>query len=187
MIPTEHTSVLDKVIAFADKAHGNQVRKYANERYIEHPKRVMKLCSAYTQKLEVLAAAVLHDVLEDTPVTRNEMVAFLSTVMTEEQASTTVSLVEELTDVYVKQDYPAWNRRKRKASELERLINTSADSQTIKYADIIDNSEDVVKSDPDFARVFLHEYNTMLKKLNKGDQQLYQKAVQKVTENLKRV
>ncbi|MGN6567929.1 MAG: hypothetical protein ACTHJ0_08255 [Flavipsychrobacter sp.] len=35
---------LEEVIAFADKAHGSQMRKYTPERYIVHPIRVMELC-----------------------------------------------------------------------------------------------------------------------------------------------
>jgi (p)ppGpp synthase/HD superfamily hydrolase len=32
----------------------------------------MEICSQYTNDIMILAAALLHDVLEDTPVTRNE-------------------------------------------------------------------------------------------------------------------
>ena len=41
-------------------------------RYIVHPAEVMEICSQYTNDITILAAALLHDVLEDIPVTRNE-------------------------------------------------------------------------------------------------------------------
>ncbi len=61
--------VLEKVKEFADNAHGDQMRKYTPDRYIVHPIRVMEICREYDSRLPVLAAALLHDVLEDTKVT----------------------------------------------------------------------------------------------------------------------
>jgi (p)ppGpp synthase/HD superfamily hydrolase len=59
--------ILQEIIQFADLAHGKQVRRYTSERYIVHPVRVMETCRQYTNDISVLAAAILHDVLEDTP------------------------------------------------------------------------------------------------------------------------
>ena len=86
--------------------------------------------------------------------------------------------------MYVKRDYPSMNRRARKSKELERLEKTSAASQTIKYADIIDNCREISIQDPDFAPIFLKECKTMLKKLNKGNEQLYTKAMTLVNTEL---
>ena len=58
--------ILKQVHDYAEKAHGNQMRKYADERYIVHPERVMKICQEYSDKLPIMSAALLHDVLEDT-------------------------------------------------------------------------------------------------------------------------
>lgn len=177
-------SVLEKITAFARNAHGEQRRKYTPDPYIVHPIRVMEMCKKYTDDVCILAAALLHDVLEDTEVTRNEMLGFLSTIMKTEQAERTVTLVKELTDVYIKKDFPNMNRRSRKNKELERLEKTSADSQTIKYADIIDNTREIVKHDPDFARVFLYECRANLRKLNKGNAKLYEEANRIVDEGI---
>ncbi|GAA4468505.1 hypothetical protein GCM10023093_26220 [Nemorincola caseinilytica] len=169
--------VLDTIKEYADKAHDRQMRKYTPERYIVHPVRVMRTCMEYTADLPVLAAALLHDVLEDTPVTQEEMLHFLLTVMTKEEAEKTMALVVDLTDVYVKKDFPKLNRRARKAKETERLKDTSPLSQTIKYADIIDNCNEIVTHDPGFARVFLYECRNNLKVLDKGDPSLYLQAL----------
>lgn len=174
--------ILQQVRDYADAAHGTQMRKYTPERYIVHPVRVMETCAQYTDKQPILAAALLHDVLEDTPVTPQEMHAFLQTLMNEADAAETLKLVIELTDVYVKKDYPKMNRRTRKAKEQLRIAETSADSQTIKYADIIDNCNEIVKHDPDFAKVFLYECRANLRTMGKGNQHLYQRAVDKVDE-----
>lgn len=59
---------LSDVIALAEFAHRNQVDK-ARMPYIEHPKRVMKSVQAQGALPYVQMAAVLHDVIEDTPFT----------------------------------------------------------------------------------------------------------------------
>lgn len=169
--------VLKKIERYADKAHGEQKRKYAEDRYIVHPVRVMTMCREYIQQLPVLAAALLHDVLEDTPVTQDELHDYLRSEMDTADADKTIELVVELTDVYVHEKYPGMNRRERKAKERIRLAQTSADAQTIKYADVIDNCREIVQHDPDFANVFLNECRTMLQKMDKGNPELYKKAV----------
>jgi (p)ppGpp synthase/HD superfamily hydrolase len=146
-------TILQQVRDFADQAHGEQTRKYSPERYIEHPLRVMEIVRACAADIPMQAAALLHDVLEDTPVNKQAIIDFLQPLMPPQQVNRTIQLVEELTDVYVKANYPHWNRRKRKDKEAERMEKTSADAQTIKYADIIDNSTYIATQDPDFAKV----------------------------------
>ncbi|MGN6418653.1 MAG: HD domain-containing protein [Pseudobacter sp.] len=169
-------SILDKVEQFAAAAHEGQRRKFRDEPYINHPVRVMQLCRAYSNDLPVLAAALLHDVLEDTAVTADQIGEFLTPLMDAASTDKTLKLVDELTDRFVKANYPGWNRRKRKAKEQERLSNTSAEAQTIKYADIIDNSTEFARAETDFAEVFLRECNSLLKKMTKGNPELYKKA-----------
>lgn len=179
--------VLQQVKDFADKAHGEQTRKYSSDRYIVHPARVMELCRPYTSSLPALAAALLHDVLEDTPVSRNEMHHFLRSVMTEEDAAQTTQLVVELTDVYTKEKYPRLNRKRRKQKESLRIEKTSGESQTIKYADIIDNCMEIAEQDPEFAPTFLNECRRLLEKIPKGNPELYTQAKEAVRDALRRV
>jgi guanosine-3',5'-bis(diphosphate) 3'-pyrophosphohydrolase len=177
-------TILKKIVAFADAAHGDQRRKYADERYVEHPIRVMMTCQHYGYPLPVLAAAILHDVLEDTDVTQEQMKEFLITVMNETDINLTLSLVTELTDVYTKDKYPWMNRRQRKGKEADRLEKVSADAQTIKYGDIIDNARGIVEHGADFAPVFLKECTALLKKMEKGNKELHQKAIEVVAREM---
>jgi (p)ppGpp synthase/HD superfamily hydrolase len=179
--------ILAAVTEFADKAHGAQTRKYSNDRYIVHPIRVMKTCRQYTYDIAILAAALMHDVLEDTPVTAGEVSAFMERHVDKDTANRTLALVVELTDVYVKEDYPEMNRRARKAKEAERQQNTSAEAQLIKYADIIDNCFEIVASDRDFARVFLYECRNLLTKMDKGNAELYIRAQNAVNDGIKQL
>src|SRR5688572_16725001 len=98
--------ILAKVIEFAEKAHGDQRRKYSGERYVAHVIRVMNTCYLHLNTLPVLAAALLHDVLEDTPVSKSTMEEFLHGIMLPEDAEHTLDLVVALTDVYTKKNFP---------------------------------------------------------------------------------
>src|SRR5688500_15560200 len=126
-------SILQQVIRFADNCHGDQMRRYVPDRYIVHPIRVMETCRQYTNDLPTLAAALLHDVLEDTPVGKDALADYLRSIMAEDDANRTVMIVEELTDVYIKAKYPKWNRRKRKDKEAERLASTSAEARSEEH------------------------------------------------------
>lgn len=64
------------------------------------------------------------------------------------------------------------------------MENTSAEAQTVKYADIIDNAREIVEHDPDFAPVFLRECRALVNKMKKGDQELRDKAIQVVEEEM---
>lgn len=180
----EMDDILNQVEQFAAKAHESQRRKFTDEPYIVHPVRVMKRCRKYTNDLPVLAAALLHDVLEDTSVTALQMKVFLSAIMDTASTERTLMLVDELTDRFVKADYPKLNRRTRKSKEAERLSKVSADAQTIKYADIIDNCTEFANADAGFVKTFLHECNALLKKMTKGNPEVYRKALQTVETQL---
>ena len=168
--------VLEKVYQFAKNAHGSQRRKFVDEEYINHPVRVMETCQQYTKSIPVSAAALLHDVLEDTAVTAEELSDFLKTVMPNAEALKTMLLVKDLTDIYTHAAYPDWNRRVRKNKEVDRLSKAHPDAQTIKYADIIDNAESIAGSGDDFASKFLFECRNLLKKMTAGNADLHKKA-----------
>jgi guanosine-3',5'-bis(diphosphate) 3'-pyrophosphohydrolase len=172
--------VLEQVKEFARQAHGEQMRKYGGDRYIVHPIRVMELCRKYTDEVSVLAAALMHDVLEDTEVTAHEIETFLSGIMSDAERKKTVKLVKELTDEFVKQNYPRLNRKMRKSKEADRLEKVSAEAQTIKYADIIDNAREIVSQDAGFGSVYLKECSVLLEKMDKGYKELYLLAQQTI-------
>lgn len=180
-------TILRKIAAFADRAHGDQKRKYAEERYIEHPLRVMRICKSYGYPLPVLAAAILHDVLEDTSVSPKQIHEFLSSVMDQPNTLHTLDLVIELTDVYTKHQYPKFNRRKRKSMEADRMKVISEEAQTIKYADIIDNAKEMAQHDPDFALVFLRECRMLIQKMDKGNANLREVVINTLKKEMKQL
>lgn len=176
--------ILKQVKDFAEQSHGTQRRKYSEEPYIHHLHRVMNTCYLYLNNLPVLSAALLHDVLEDTAVTKSQLNEFLNSVMSPEDAEHTINLVEELTDVYTTNNYPNDTREVRKQQEFERLANIQAEAQTIKYADVLDNAANIAEYDVDFGPLFLGEYLDLLGAMDKGNQVLYRETVKSVVDHL---
>lgn len=175
-------AILNKIKSFADEAHGEQLRKYSPERYIAHPIRVMETCKNYGSSLAVLSAALLQDVLEDTETHADEILEFLQMLLSPSEARKTLKLVVELTDVYTKENYPSWNRDKRKTMETKRLSKVSAAAQTIKYADILE----IIVHDPDFANRYLKECRSILNAADKGNRELRKRAFDLVNGELKK-
>ena len=68
-------NLLDRAVAFAAQKHAGQVRKGTSLPYIIHPMEAAVICASITDDEEVLAAAVLHDVVEDAGVTVDEVEA----------------------------------------------------------------------------------------------------------------
>lgn len=66
-------SMFEKAIAFAVRAHGGMVRKASKQPYILHPMEAAVIVGSMTDDQEVLAAAVLHDVVEDAGITPEEI------------------------------------------------------------------------------------------------------------------
>ena len=150
---TEMNIVL-KAKQFAIEAHDSigQVRKYTGEPYHVHPIAVAELVREKTYDDEIVAAAFLHDVLEDVAPTMPQYGA--ETIRTE-FGERVLSLVIELTDVFTKENYPELNRKKRKSLEAERISKISESAKLIKRADLFDNSKTIMGSR--FEKAWLEE------------------------------
>lgn len=68
-------NIVNKAIIFAAKAHEGQYRKSTNIPYITHPFAVGMLLQQEKYTENVIAAGILHDTLEDTDITYEELVA----------------------------------------------------------------------------------------------------------------
>ncbi len=69
----EKLTLFEEAICFAVRAHHGQVRKGEMTPYICHPMEVATICATVTSDQEVLAAAVLHDTVEDTDTSIGEI------------------------------------------------------------------------------------------------------------------
>ena len=64
---------IQKAIIFAALKHKDQTRKATSVPYIVHPAEVMQILTAMGCSNEVICAGILHDTLEDTPATPQEI------------------------------------------------------------------------------------------------------------------
>jgi (p)ppGpp synthase/HD superfamily hydrolase len=150
----EEQAMVARARYFAAKKHAGQVRKYTGDPYIVHPVAVADRVRANGGTPNMVAAALLHDTLEDTDAT----VAEIEAITNKEVAM----LVVELTDQYTKDFYPELNRKVRKRLEAERLAKVSPEAKQIKLADMADNTATIVEHDPAFAKVYLREKAELL-------------------------
>lgn len=164
-------------LRLAQRFHKGQLRKYTNEPYWFHLVNVAALVKEYGHTEDMVCAALLHDVIEDTDCTLGALFDSLPNVSI---AANIFSMVSDLTDKYTKEDFPNINREKRKVLEAQRLGAVSEWSQTIKYCDLIDNTCSIVKHDPKFAQTYLKEKSYLLDKMLKGDIELRKRALLQV-------
>lgn len=145
--------MLYRVIEFATEAHKGQVRKYTGEGYIRHPIEVaVILYTNYSYAtFEMLAAAILHDTVEDTDVTIEDIHSKFGDEVG--------NLVAWLTDVSKPTD---GNRAARKQLDREHTLASPHDAQIIKVADLISNSQSIAAHDKDFAKVYMAEKKLLL-------------------------
>ncbi len=163
----EHAGLTERALALAALAHGaeNQRRKYSQEPYLVHPIAVAGLVAEAGGDAEMIAAAYLHDTLEDTSLSRQSILKHTSQEVLE--------LVEWLTDVSRPED---GNRAARKKLDRDHLAGAPPGAMTIKLADIIDNSRTIRLLDPSFWRKYQAESLALLEVLRGGDPGLWQRA-----------
>jgi len=160
-------TIVDRARVFATAAHAavGQVRKYTFEPYIVHPAEVVSIVKSVPHTDVMLAAAWLHDVVEDTGVTIETVRAEFGTEVAE--------LVGWLTDVSRPEH---GNRAHRKALDRAHSAMAPAEAQTVKLADLIANTRSIMSHDAAFAKTYLEEKRLLLEVMTKGDPTLMAEA-----------
>ena len=161
-----------KLQEFVKYKHGKQVRKYTGEPYYNHVFNVSQIAKDYVEFGEEIG--LCHDLFEDTDCTKNELANFLLSIGYNANETHGICFsVEELTDMYTSEAFPKDNREQRKRHERARLSNISIVSQTVKYADIIDNCSTIFKYDPNFSKIYLREKQELLSVMDNGNKDLW--------------
>ena len=126
-----NSEFLDKAILFAVKAHANSERRGKGFPYIIHPMEAMEIAATLTSDQELLAAAALHDVVEDTNVAiediRKEFGERVAALVDAESEAKITDVPEE----------ESWHTRKRQA--IERLGHASHDAKIVAIGDKLSN------------------------------------------------
>lgn len=139
---------------YAKKAHEGQTRKSGGP-YVRHPERVADIVRKYkkSHKLkELVSAAFLHDTIEDTNTTAEDLKKMFGALV--------ASLVQELTSDKVKQ------KEIGKTKYLtQKMLNMSSWGLVIKLSDRLDNVSDLKTADEKFAKKYKKETESILKEL----------------------
>lgn len=164
LVKTEKIKQALRFAAYHFKLNGI-LRKYHGTPYIQHPIAVAILVQLYGGDENQVIASILHDSVEDCPKTvKLEMIR-------EMFGDDVATLVDGLTDISKPED---GNRARRKKIDREHSALGCARTQTIKLADVIHNTDDIVENDPGgFAIIYLKEKELLLKVLTKGDRRLH--------------
>lgn len=173
---------------FAHAAHDSigQKRKYTGEPYWVHTDEVAQIIHDLSADLGLYISAEivshLHDVVEDVNVYPYNLLG-----IKQRFGLLVGDWVESLTDKYTSKNYPNLNRAERKVLEANRLSNTHPWVQTIKVADLINNTESIIEHDPNFAKTYLKEKEYLLSMLKGADPILLKRAKKQLTRAKKKL
>ena len=131
------TSLFDRAVLFAVKAHAGTERRGKGFPYIIHPMEAAEIVATMTSDQELLAAAVLHDVVEDTDVNVEDL--------RREFGPRIAGLVASESDVFEEgvSEEDSWHSRKRAA--IDRLARASHDSKIVALGDKLSNMRAIAR------------------------------------------
>ena len=127
------TSFLDRAIVFAVRAHAGTERRGKGFPYIVHPMEAMAIVATMTSDQELLAAAALHDVVEDTDVTLDDIRAQFG------------DRVAELVDTESDHFDAGWDWFTRKEFSLKRLREATQEEKMVALGDKLSNMRAIAR------------------------------------------
>lgn len=131
------TTLFDRAAIYAVKAHAGTERRGKGFPYIIHPMEAAEIVSTITPDQELLAAAVLHDVVEDTDITVEELRAEFGDRIADLVASESDTFQEGLSEA------ESWHDRKQEG--IERLRKASRDAKIVALGDKLSNMRAIAR------------------------------------------
>jgi myo-inositol-1(or 4)-monophosphatase len=132
-----NTELLDRAIVFAVRAHAGTERRCKGFPYIVHPLEAVEIVATMTSDQELLAAAALHDVVEDTDITLEQI--------RDEFGERIAALVAAETDELYPEVHDVENWRKRKQAAIDRLASASLDAKMVALGDKLSNMRAIAR------------------------------------------
>ena len=132
-----NTAVLDRAIVFAVKAHSGTERRGKGYPYIVHPLEAVEIVATMTNDQELLAAAALHDTVEDTDVTVEQI--------REEFGDRIADLVASESDTFEEgvSEEDSWHARKQAA--IDRLAKAGREAKMVALGDKLSNMRAIAR------------------------------------------
>ena len=131
------TSLLDRAIVYAVQAHAGTERRGKDFPYIVHPMEAMAIVATLTSDQTLLAAAALHDVVEDTELTVEDIRA--------EFGDRIADLVEAESDKFVEGLSAADSWRTRKQAAIDRLAQEPLEVKMVAMGDKLSNMRAIAR------------------------------------------
>ncbi|MBQ2171757.1 MAG: bifunctional (p)ppGpp synthetase/guanosine-3',5'-bis(diphosphate) 3'-pyrophosphohydrolase [Bacteroidales bacterium] len=131
------TQLLDRAIVFAVKAHAGTERRGKGFPYIVHPMEAMEIVATMTPDQELLAAAALHDTVEDTDVTIEQIRAEFGDRIASLVAAESDDVVEGVSEE------DSWHGRKQAA--IDRLARAPHDAKMVALGDKLSNMRAIAR------------------------------------------
>ena len=121
------TSFFDKAVKFATEAHSGTERRGKGYPYIIHPMEATSIVASITNDPEMLVAAMLHDTVEDTDVTLEQIRELFGERVATLVKNETAPLSDEM----------PW--RAKKEAQLAQLAAAPYDSKVVALGDKLSN------------------------------------------------
>ncbi|MBR1406264.1 MAG: bifunctional (p)ppGpp synthetase/guanosine-3',5'-bis(diphosphate) 3'-pyrophosphohydrolase [Bacteroidales bacterium] len=131
------TSLLDRAIIYAVRAHAGVQRRGKGFPYIVHPMEAMAIVATLSPDQELLAAAALHDVVEDTEVTIEDIRT--------EFGDRIAGLVEAESDKFVEGVSESDSWRSRKQAAIDRLAAAPEEVKMVAMGDKLSNMRAIAR------------------------------------------
>ena len=131
------TTLLDRAIVFAVRAHAGTERRGKGFPYIVHPMEAVEIVATMTPDQELLAAAALHDTVEDTDVT-------IEQIRTEFGERVASFVAAESDEPHQRPD-SVENWRVRKQAAIERIARASRDAKMVALGDKLSNMRAIAR------------------------------------------
>lgn len=131
------TALLDRAIIFAVKAHSGTERRGKGYPYIVHPMEAVEIVATMTKDQELLAAAALHDTVEDTDVTVEQIRAEFGNRIADLVAAESDEMPDGVSEE------ASWHSRKQAA--IDRLSKASRDAKMVALGDKLSNMRAIAR------------------------------------------
>ncbi len=132
-----NTDLVDKAIVFATNAHHGTERRGKGFPYIVHPLEALSIVATMTSEPDLLAAAVLHDTIEDTEVTFEQI--------KEEFGEHVAWLVSNETDVKTNSNGEKLPWKERKERDMINLLNSTREVKIVAMGDKLSNMRAIAR------------------------------------------
>jgi len=132
-----NTELLDRAIVFAVRAHAGTERRGKGFPFIVHPLEAVEIVATMTSDQELLAAAALHDTVEDTDVSLEQIRAEFG-----ERIASFVAAESDVFEPGVSEE-ASWHARKQAA--IDRLAGASREAKMVALGDKLSNMRAIAR------------------------------------------